>query len=33
MYNSEVKMAKISNKMEIPSVEQVDEIVSIQPFI
>lgn len=31
MYNSEVKMAKSSNKMEIPSVEQVDEIVSIQP--
>jgi hypothetical protein len=31
MYNSEVKMAKNSNKMEIPSVEQVDEIVSIQP--
>ena len=30
MYNSEVKMLK-SNKMEIPIVEQVDEIVSIQP--
>ncbi|MFA6788268.1 MAG: SIMPL domain-containing protein [Arcobacteraceae bacterium] len=30
MYNSEVKMLK-SSKMEIPIVEQVDEIVSIQP--
>jgi hypothetical protein len=30
MYNSEVKMVK-SSKMEIPIVEQVDEIISIQP--